>query len=60
MIEANLMSLKKGLIKKEINEELQLMSHYKIDYTFLRVRDMRELYRRIYEAWLSGCPNGEI
>jgi hypothetical protein len=54
------MTLKKGMLKEDINEELQLISHYKIDYTFLRVRDMRELYRRTYKAWLSGSPDGEV
>jgi hypothetical protein len=54
------MTLKKGMLKEDINEELQLISHYKIDYTFLRVRDMRELHKRMYEAWSSGCPNGEV
>jgi hypothetical protein len=45
--------------KQEISDEINLFNQNKIDYTFLRVRDLRELYRRKEKAWLDE-HKGEI
>ena len=37
--------------KQDINEDLQVMTEFEIDFTFLRLNDMTELYRRLYKKW---------
>ena len=37
----------KGKRKKELNKSLQIWSNLKIDFTFLRQKDMSELLKKI-------------
>lgn len=53
-------SLKLIKSKKELNEEFQLATKIKIDWTFLRKRELYEGIRRVDAYNMSGkCGNGE-
>lgn len=48
-----------GEKKQKLNKDLQILSEWSIDWTFLRLQDMRKLKRIMEKKWKEGAKNSE-